>query len=140
MSGAGSAAPAGFSSGGAGLSSLYGGGGGGGFGGGGPPPGEPPPPPGKLMGTAKRWNMEKGFGFIVPDGGGDDMFVHANALLDGNALRDGARVCYRKSFDHAKNKDRAEEVTGAYTDPSRPPPRPPPGGMGGGFGGGMGGG
>ena len=62
MSGAGSAAPAGFSSGGAGLSSLYGGGGGGGFGGGGPPPGEPPPPPGKLMGTAKRWNMEKGFG------------------------------------------------------------------------------
>ena len=67
------------------------------------------------------------------------MFVHANALLDGNALRDGARVCYRKSFDHAKNKDRAEEVTGAYTDPSRPPPRPPPGGMGGGFGGGGGG-
>ena len=66
------------------------------------------------------------------------MFVHANALLDGNALRDGARVCYRRAFDHAKNKDRAEEVTGAYTDPSRPPPRPPLGG--GGFGGGGGGG
>ena len=69
MSGAGAAAgaaPAGFSSGGAGLSSLFSGGGGGGFGGGGggggPPPGEPPPPPGKSMGTAKRWNMEKGFG------------------------------------------------------------------------------
>ena len=69
------------------------------------------------------------------------MFVHANTLQDGNALQDGARVCYRKSFDQAKMKDRAEEVTGAYTDPSRPPPRPPPGGMGGGMGGGgMGGG
>ena len=69
------------------------------------------------------------------------MFVHANTLQDGNALQDGARVCYRKSFDHAKNKDRAEEVTGAYNDPSRAPARPPPGGMGGGMGGGgMGGG
>ena len=74
----------------------------------------------------------------MPDGGGEDIFVHAMNITDGNALRDGARVCYRKSFDHAKNKDRAEEVTGAYTDPSRPPPRPPLGG--GGFGGGGGGG
>ena len=41
----------------------------------GPPPGEPAPPPGKMMGTAKRFNMEKGFGFIIPDGGGDDIFV-----------------------------------------------------------------
>ena len=73
MSGAGAAAgaaPTGFSSGGAGLASLFSGGGGGGFGGGGggggPPPGEPLPPPGKLMGTAKRWNMEKGFGASTP--------------------------------------------------------------------------
>ena len=55
------AAPTGFSSASLGLTSLFGAPSLGGLAGG-PPPGEPPPPPGKLMGTAKRWNMEKGFG------------------------------------------------------------------------------
>ena len=113
------------------------------MGGGGPPPGEPPPPPGKTMGTAKRWNMEKGFGFIVPDGpGAEDVFVHAMSLVDANALRDGSRVCFRMSFDQTKGKARAEDVTGGYVDPQRPPPRPSGGGMGGGAtgGGGFGGG
>ena len=114
--GAAAAAPSGFS-GGLGLSPLFGAPG---VQQRGPPPGEPPPPPGKMMGTAKRWNMEKGFGFVVPDDGGEDIFVHAESILDGNALYEGGRVCFRKGFDSAKNKVRAEDVTGAYTDPSRP--------------------
>lgn len=95
---------------------------------GGPVPGEAPPPAGKSMGTAKRFIMEKGFGFITPDTGGDDLFIHSSNLLDGNALREGARVCFRASYDHQKNKPIAEEVTGAYIDPSRPPPKNMPAG------------
>jgi len=36
---------------------------------------------GKMTGTAvKRWNQERGFGFIGPDAGGDDIFCHATSL------------------------------------------------------------
>ena len=89
------------------------------------------------MGTAKRWNMEKGFGFIIPDRpGADDVFVHAMSLVDTNAIREGARLCFRMDFDHAKGKARAEDVTGGYIDPSRPPPGARSNGGGGGMGGG----
>ncbi len=33
-------------------------------------------------GTVKFFNNEKGFGFIKPDNSGDDIFVHANGLID----------------------------------------------------------
>lgn len=44
-------------------------------------------------GTVKFFNDSKGFGFIVPDDGGKDIFVHVNGL-NGSSLNEGDKVTY----------------------------------------------
>jgi len=47
-------------------------------------------------GTVKWFNDKKGYGFITPDTGGEDLFIHhSNIVMEGfKTLRDGQRVQY----------------------------------------------
>ena len=60
-------------------------------------------------GTVKIWQKELGYGYITPDEGGDDVFVHFNGIdMDGfKSLIQGEKVAYvlvqgYKSYHAAK--------------------------------------
>ncbi len=48
------------------------------------------------IGTVKFFNTSKGFGFISPEGGGKDVFVHASALEQSGirSLNEGQKVSF----------------------------------------------
>jgi CspA family cold shock protein len=54
-------------------------------------------------GTVKFFNTTKGYGFLAPDGGGKDVFVHITALQRSNiaTLTEGQKV----SFDLSPGRD-----------------------------------
>lgn len=58
------------------------------------------------VGTVKFYNEQKGYGFIAPEGGGNDVFVHASALERAGIgpLREGQKVSYETEVDRRSGK------------------------------------
>ena len=50
-------------------------------------------------GTVKWFNDAKGFGFITPDEGGDDLFAHFSAIVDQGGGYKSLKENQRVSFD-----------------------------------------
>ncbi len=63
-------------------------------------------------GTVKWFNGQKGFGFIQPDGGGPDVFVHISAVERAGLhdLREGQKVSYEITQDHRTGKSSADQL------------------------------
>lgn len=57
-------------------------------------------------GTVKFYNDQKGYGFITPDNGGPDVFVHATALERAGmrGLSEGQKVSYDTEKDRRTGK------------------------------------
>ena len=60
-------------------------------------------------GTVKWYNGTKGYGFIQPDSGGKDVFVHASALERAglHGLAEGQKVSYDVELDRRTGKELA---------------------------------
>jgi len=56
------------------------------------------------IGTVKWFNVTKGFGFIQPEGGSKDVFVHITAVQTAGlkGLNDGQRVSYEVQMERGK--------------------------------------
>ncbi|WP_279478906.1 cold-shock protein [Aureimonas sp. SK2] len=63
-------------------------------------------------GTVKFYNETKGFGFIAPDEGGNDVFVHASALERSGmrGLAEGQKVSFEVVADRRSGKNAAENI------------------------------
>jgi CspA family cold shock protein len=63
-------------------------------------------------GTVKFFNSQKGFGFIQPDGGGPDVFVHVTALERAGirSLAEGQKVSYDTEIDRKNGKTAVRNI------------------------------
>ena len=67
------------------------------------------------MGTVKWFNATKGFGFIQPDDGGNDVFVHISAVERAGlgTLREGQKISYEIVEDRRSGKSSADNLRAA---------------------------
>jgi len=63
-------------------------------------------------GTVKWYNSQKGFGFIQPDDGGKDAFVHVTAIERAGMsdLREGQKISFELVADTRSGKMSAERL------------------------------
>ena len=66
-------------------------------------------------GTVKFYNAQKGFGFIQPDNGGKDVFVHATALERAGlrGLAEGQKVSFDTAEDRRTGKTAVNNISAA---------------------------
>jgi cold shock protein len=64
------------------------------------------------IGTVKWFNATKGFGFIQPDDGGNDVFVHISAVERAgmNSLNEGQKLSFESKLDSKRGKSSAENL------------------------------
>ena len=67
------------------------------------------------IGTVKWFNGEKGYGFIQPDDGGKDVFVHISAVERAGmrSLNEGQKVSYEMETDRRTGKQSAGNLKAA---------------------------
>jgi cold shock protein len=62
-------------------------------------------------GTVARYDAERGFGFITPDAGGADLFVHVSVVRGAEVLEEGDRVRFKvRQSDRGPQADSVELV------------------------------
>jgi CspA family cold shock protein len=62
-------------------------------------------------GVVARYDADKGFGFITPDAGGDDLFVHVSVVSGDEALQKGERVQFKiRQSDRGPQADHVERI------------------------------
>jgi CspA family cold shock protein len=64
------------------------------------------------QGTVKWFNSQKGFGFIQPDDGGKDVFVHISAVERAGMsnLNEGQKISYEVVADRRSGKSSADNL------------------------------
>ena len=64
------------------------------------------------IGTVKWFNEQKGYGFIQPDQGGKDVFVHISAVERSGlpGLREGQKISYEVEADRRTGKEAATNL------------------------------
>ena len=61
-------------------------------------------------GRISHYDEGRGFGFIIPDDGSADVFMHANYLVNVDALKKDQRVSFEVVNDDRRGKRRADKV------------------------------
>lgn len=66
-------------------------------------------------GTVKWYNATKGYGFVQPDDGGKDVFVHVSAVetSEFNDLNEGQKISYEVERDARSGKESAGRLKAA---------------------------